>query len=68
MLRLKLQIQFSIMIRIKEIVEKIKYSYPKIRVEEKVKISKQFIADYVKISTENIYLDIKINPIYTKVH
>ncbi len=37
------------MLNIKAIVEKIKSSYPEIRVEEKVKISKQFIADYVII-------------------
>lgn len=37
------------MINIKEIVEKIKASYPKIRVEEKVKINEQFTADYIII-------------------
>jgi hypothetical protein len=37
------------MINIKAIVERIKSSYPKIRVEEKVKINEQFTADYVII-------------------
>lgn len=37
------------MINIKEIVEKIKTSYPKIRIEEKVKINEQFTADYIII-------------------
>lgn len=37
------------MINIKAIIEKIKSSYPELRIEEKVKINEQFIADYVII-------------------
>ena len=42
------------MINIKEIVEKIKTSYPKIRIEEKVKINEQFTADYLIIQGSRI--------------
>ncbi|MBL0330031.1 MAG: hypothetical protein IPP64_11575 [Bacteroidetes bacterium] len=42
------------MINIKAIVEKIKSSYPQIRVEEKVKINEHFIADYVIIQALTI--------------